>query len=262
MNFSLKFSLTILTFFIASFAISTNTYAADGYYYQLKLYHFKNQSQADRTEQYLQNAYVPALHKLGIKNVGVFKPVEGDTLGIRLYVLIPFRNYHESETIDQKLAKDADYLNAGKDYIDAAYDNAPYDRLEIILLKAFPKMLEPAVPNLTSKKEERVYELRSYESPTEKLNINKVAMFNDGDEVALFKRLNFNAAFYSEVIAGSHMPNLMYMTCFNNKADREKHWEAFVNDPHWKSLIADPIYQHNVSKNTIVFLHPAVYSDF
>jgi len=130
------------------------------------------------------------------------------------------------------------------------------------VLRAFPKMTEPDVPQLTANKTDRVYELRSYESPTEAFNLNKVKMFNDGNEVALFKRLGFNAVFYAEVLAGSHMPNLMYMTTFNSKQDRDKHWDTFGNDPEWKTLVALPQYQHNVSKAEIIFLHPAVYSDF
>ena len=87
-------------------------------------------------------------------------------------------------------------------------------------------------------------------------------MFNEGDEIGLFKKLNFNAVFYSEVIAGSHMPNLMYMTCFENKADRDAHWKSFVGDPFWKTLLAMPMYQHNVSHIDINFLRPTDYSDF
>jgi thioesterase domain-containing protein len=87
-------------------------------------------------------------------------------------------------------------------------------------------------------------------------------MFNVGDEINLFKRLGFNAVFYGEVIAGSHMPNLMYMTTFNNKEDRDKHWDAFGKDAYWKELVAKPEYQHNVSHADIIFLRPVEYSDF
>jgi hypothetical protein len=58
------------------------------------------------------------------------------------------------------------------------------------------------------------------------------------------------------------MPNLMYMTTFENKSDRDKHWDAFFASPEWKALIADQQYAHNVSKAEIIFLHPAEYSDF
>jgi hypothetical protein len=236
--------------------------AAEKYYYQIKIYHLKTQAQEDRLDQYLQNAYLPAMHRMGIKDVGVFKPVESDTSGKRVYVLTPFRTWSQLENVEEKLAADAQYVTDGKDYIDAAYNDALYTRLETIVLRAFPKMPEPAVPDLSAKKTDRVYELRSYESPTEKYNVNKVHMFNFGNEVALFKRLNFNAVFYAEVLAGSHMPNLMYMTTFNSKQDRDKHWDTFSNDPEWKTLVALPEYQHNVSKADILFLHPTAYSDF
>jgi hypothetical protein len=257
-RFKVHFGLLLLLVF----GLTHSVFAADGYYYQLKIYHLKTKTQEDHIDQYLQNAYLPALHKLGIKTVGVFKPVEQDTADKKVYVLVPFSSLKKLTTIDQELNADQQYLVNGKDYIDAGYQDAVFTRLETVILSAFPKMPAPAVPNLTSPKTERVYELRSYESPTEKYNINKVKMFNDGNEVALFKRLNFNAVFYAEVIAGSHMPNLMYMTTFNNKQDRDKHWETFSADAEWKALSARPEYQHNVSKNDIVFLHPTNYSDF
>ena len=118
------------------------------------------------------------------------------------------------------------------------------------------------LPKLTAAKNERVYELRSYESATEKIFANKVYMFNEGGEIDLFKRLNFNAVFYAEVIAGSHMPNLMYMTSFENKTDREAHWKNFVDSPEWKKLSTLPEYQNNVSHIDIMLLQPMEYSDF
>jgi len=247
---------------LAFICLATYANAAERYYYQIKIYHLKTQEQQRRLDNYLQNAYLPTLHRMGIKNVGVFTPVEIDSSEKRVYVLVPFRNWNELEGLDQKLTGDQQYLADGKDYIDAVYNNAVYTRVEIIVLKAFPKMLAPGVPDLSAAKVDRVYELRSYESPSEQYNVSKVHMFNDGNEVALFKRLNFNAVFYAEVLAGSHMPNLMYMTTFNSKQDRDKHWDAFSNDPEWKTLLAKPEYQHNVSKAEILFLHPAAYSDF
>jgi hypothetical protein len=115
---------------------------------------------------------------------------------------------------------------------------------------------------LTSAKNERVYELRSYESATEDLYRNKVEMFNEGGEITLFKRLNFNAVFYAEVISGKRMPNLMYMTTFDNMQSRDAHWKTFVDDPEWKKLSTMPNYQHNVSKADIMLLKPESYSDY
>jgi hypothetical protein len=231
-------------------------------YYQLKIYHYKNKDQEIRLDQYLQQAYVPAIHRAGIKQVGIFKLVTQQDSDKRIYVFTPFSSLDKLAGIEQLLQADAKYLADGKDYVEAEYKNAPYDRIESIILQAFPGMPSTAVPNLTAAKADRVYELRSYESATEKYNVNKVHMFNTGDEIGLFKRLGFNAVFYSEVISGSRMPNLMYMTTFNSKADRDKHWEAFGNDAQWKTLIAKDEYKNNVSHAEMIFLHPTDYSDF
>ncbi|MFN7116827.1 MAG: NIPSNAP family protein, partial [Saprospiraceae bacterium] len=117
------------------------------------------------------------------------------------------------------------------------------------------------LPALKSPKSERVYELRSYESATEKIYKNKVQMFNEGGEIVLFKDLNFNAVFYGEVISGAKMPNLMYLTTFENKADRDAHWKTFGEHPTWTKLKAMPEYQNNVSHIDITFLRPTDYSD-
>jgi NIPSNAP len=232
------------------------------YYYQLKVYHLKTRQQEEKLDHYLKDAYLPALHRAHISKVGVFRTLDEDTSGKRVYVLVPYTSLNELENTPARLAGDRQYLSDGKEYLEAAYNELPYERLQTIVLKAFPKWPAPTVPQLTANKPDRIYELRSYESPTENYNINKVKMFNDGGETALFERLNFNAVFYAEVMAGSRMPNLMYMTTFNSKEDRDKHWEAFSNDPQWKTLVASPEYQHNVSKADIIFVHPAEYSDF
>jgi hypothetical protein len=257
---SIVICLCMLTILIAS--LNARAISQRREYYQLKIYHYKNNGQEARLEQYLQHAYVPAIHRAGIKKVGIFKLVNQQDSDKRIYVFIPFSSLDKLAGIDGLLQTDATYLANGNDYIDADYKNAPYDRIESIILQAFPGMPSAAVPDLTAAKADRVYELRSYESATEKYNVNKVHMFNTGNEIGLFKRLGFNAVFYSEVISGSRMPNLMYMTTFNNKADRDKHWEEFKNDAQWKTLTAKNEYKNNVSHSEITFLRPTDYSDF
>ncbi|HTH54597.1 MAG TPA: NIPSNAP family protein [Cyclobacteriaceae bacterium] len=231
-------------------------------YFEFRTYRFKSLAQEERMEAYLQKALMPALHRLGMKKIGVFKPIDTDsTYGKKIFLFMAFSSLAEIEQLSGKLETDKQYLADGEDYINAPYDNPPYARFETTILKAFTGMPESAVPMLKSMVKERVYELRSYEGYTEKIYQNKVQMFNAGDEVGLFKRLGFNAVFYAEVIAGSTMPNLMYMTTFENQASRDQHWKAFGEDPQWKKLVAMPEYQHNVSKHVIYFLRPTSYSD-
>jgi hypothetical protein len=232
-------------------------------YYQVTIYHFKDAEQKKEIDDYLENALLPALHRLEIKNVGVFTPISNDTVtDKKIYIIIAIKSLEQVTDIPGKLLKDEAFQLAAKKYMDAVYTNPPFTRMENILLHAFPKAPVFNLPQLSGPKAERIYEFRSYESATEKLYHNKVQMFNDGGEVALFKRLNFNAAFYAEVIAGSSMPNLIYMTSFENMADRDAHWKTFSADPEWKKLSSDPMYQHNVSKADIILMKAAGYSDY
>ncbi len=231
-------------------------------YYQIKVYHLKNDAQVQRVEDYLQKAFLPGMHKAGITNIGVFKPIQKDTADRRIYVVVPYPSMAEIPFIEEGMFQDKKFLAAAADYVNAAHNDPPYQRLEVVLLKAFshqPRMQKPA---LKGPRDQRVYELRSYEGHTEKIFQNKVKMFNEGGEVALFKRLGFNAVFYGEVIAGSRMPNLMYMTTFENQAARDEHWKAFGADAEWKKLSSMPEYQNNVSKINIHFLRPTSYSDY
>ncbi len=233
-------------------------------YYQLKEYLLKTEYQVKIMDEYLEIALLPALHKIGLQNIGVFKPIENETDSLRsIYVFITFSSLNQFAELETKLANDKQYEKAGSAYINAANDNPPYLRIESTLLKAFEGMLEPRIPPFTNAKRERVYELRSYESPTEKFYANKVDMFNAGGELLLFDELEFNAVFYAEVISGSTMPNLMYMTSFTDMESRVSHWKTFGSSPGWKAIKSKPEYKvKNMNKAIIKLLYPTDYSDY
>ncbi|MGR3811807.1 NIPSNAP family protein [Jiulongibacter sp. NS-SX5] len=253
--------LAVLTLALCFALISSfKAFARD--FYQIKIYSISSSEQEKVIDQYLEHAYLPALHRQGIESVGVLKPrTETDDAGKKIYVLVPLTSMDQVLEIEEKLASDQIYQKAGAAYINAPHDKAPFDRIESIILRAFVDAPQMNLPKLNGPKSERFYELRSYEGPTEKKYVNKVDMFNAGGEVALFSDLDFNAVFYGEVISGSHMPNLMYMTTFENRADRDAHWKKFVDSPVWTKLKNDPNYQNNVSKNTQYYLYPTEYSD-
>jgi NIPSNAP len=263
---SFKKTLSKIILFALIILIGQTTYAKPPKreFYEIKIYTLKNKEQENRVDQFLKDAYIPAMHRMGITKVGVFKPVAADTgsFGKLIYVITPLKSQNHILNIANKLDADMAFQNAGSDYLNAKFNLAPYARFETIILQAFSDAPNMILPNLSGPKSERIYELRSYEGHTEKIYQNKVKMFNAGGEVKLFKKLNFNAVFYGEVITGSHMPNLMYMTTFENKADRDEHWKAFSSAPEWTALKTDAQYQNNVSKNTQYFLFPTDYSDF
>ena len=227
------------------------------------VYKYSNSRQEEVLDTYLKNALLPALHRNGIAKAGVFKAVANDTAALKtIYVLIPAAKLEVLTKLNEKLEADKDYVAAAAGYSDAKYKSPAYDRMEIILLRSFAMAPLPEVPQLTAAKKDRIYELRSYESASEVIFKSKVHMFNEGDEIGIFKKLNFNAVFYSEVMAGSKMPNLMYMTSFENMDDRNAHWKAFGSDTAWVKLKSLPQYQNNVSHIDITFLRGVEYSDF
>jgi hypothetical protein len=251
-----KLSLIIL-FVFATGAILT---ARD--YYQIKVYNLKDKAQETVVDNYLKDAFLPALHKAGVKKVGVFKPVASDpTAGQKIFVFIPLKDLGQIEKLEIALQKDAAYQNAGASYINAPFDNPPYQRMESILLKAFSSQPDFFAPKFSTPKSEQIFELRSYQSATEKIYHKKVEMFNEGGESEIFKKIGANAVFYGEVLSGSEMPNLMYMTSYENMKSNEEHWKTFRDHPDWKKLSGMEEYKNTVSKITKYMLFPADYSD-
>lgn len=229
-------------------------------YYQLRIYTLVQQGQSAVMDEYLRAAFVPALHRAGIENIGVFKLISPrDSL---LMVLIPFHSLEQFGNLEDMLLKDQEYREAAREFLDAPHDRPPYDRMESILLDAFDEMPEMAVPGHITPRRDRVYELRSYEGPTEAYYHRKVEMFNEGGEVAIFRKLGFQPVFFGSVISGASMPNLMYMTTFQDAASQEKLWETFRGHPDWTAIKDLEQYRNTVSHIDRILLYPADYSDF
>lgn len=251
----------------ALFLISTMNVFSAGHtkqqYYEIKIYRVADKTQEAKVDGFLKDAYLPALHRAGIPVIGVFKPVEADTaFGKMVYVLIPFKTVDQFMAIAGQLEKDKVFSEAGKSFIEAPYNEPAFKRYESIFLKAFmnfPQFVAPKFSNATS---ERIYELRSYESATEAKAAKKIEMFNQGGEIDIFKKLNFNPVFWGEVLLGSHMPNLMYMTTFADMKTHDEQWKAFGATDEWKKLSGMEQYKNTVSRVSSYLLHPTSYSDF
>jgi hypothetical protein len=232
-------------------------------YYVIQIFHCSSNNQVATIDRYLKNTLLPYLHTVGIAKVGVFAPIDNDTaIDKRLFVWIPLTSINEIEALEQKIEKLDPMGNDPLIHLENTDSSLPYNRIEKILTRAFK--LQPnyvSKTNLT-KSSNRLYEYRSYESPTENMLLRKMHMFNEGGEIEMFDRLNFNPIFYSKVIAGSRMPNLIYMTSFNNMNERNERWKAFFNDPVWKKIAVDPAYLKSVNKSETVLMSARDYADF
>ena len=241
-------------------AVQSETLETD--YFELKIYHLDSQDQVSQLDSYLKDALLPAKHRAGIQNIGVFKPVESLNEELNyLVVLTPFSSLEEFEKLPKLLQEDQEYLQAGQAYIDAAFDAAPYARIESMLMRSFSATPKMALPELSTPRSERVYELRSYEAATEKLYELKVEMFNEG-ESALFQDLKFNPVFFAEVLSSAHMPHLVYMTTHADTTAQGKNWDAFRVHPEWERMKNLERYQNTVSHIDKYLLYPTEYSDY
>lgn len=256
-------STIILTLLLALF-FSPNLNAQDKKeYYQLKTYTIKNDTQEQLVDTYLEKAFLPSLKRYGINTVGVFKLHTSKFIKAdKIYVLIPFTSLLQFEALEDFLLKDKAHLIDGKTYLEAAHDKAPYENINSVVMRAFSEMPKIVPTKIEGPRANRVYELRSYESPTEAAYKNKVHMFNEGGEVALFDSLGFNAVFYAEVISGDRMPNLMYMTTFSSMDKRDELWKTFFTSDKWTTLKSDDFYKNNMKKADIMLLYPTSYSDY
>jgi hypothetical protein len=240
------------------FGFTAHGLPAEKEIYQLRIYSLAQPWQQEVMDRYLRDAFMPALYRAGIEKVGVFKLIEPrDSL---LVVLIPFSSLEQFGTLGSVLARDEKYTRSASEFFSAQHDRPPYDRMESILLEAFDEMPSMAVPEHATPGKERVYELRSYEGPTEAYYHRKVEMFNQGGETDIFKRLGFQPVFFGSVISGARMPNLMYMTSFSNAVSQEALWNAFRTDPHWIAIKDLEKYSNTVSHIDRFLLYPAEYS--
>ena len=171
-------------------------------FYELRVYTLKNETQQKLVEDYFRNAAIPALNKIGSKNIGVFteQQPEGQT---KLYAIIPFNSVDDFIKVTDKLAQDAAYLKAGAAYLNAPATDPAYDRIESSFMKAFANMPRIELPE----KKSRMFELRRYESHSEMAGKKKIEMFNDAGEIAIFKRVGLTPVFFGETIIGEMRPN-------------------------------------------------------
>jgi hypothetical protein len=222
-------------------------------FYELRIYSLKSQQQQKLVETYLKDALIPALNKLGSKAVGIFSELK-PAMQTKIYALIPYNSWDDFIRVEDKLATDNDYLQAGAPYLNAPATDPAYERIESSLLSAFihmPKMQAP-------EQKPRIFELRRYEHASESAGKKKLEMFNDAGEIDIFKRLGFNPVFFGETLIGEKRPNLIYMITFDDMAAHDSHWKAFGSDPEWKKISAIPDYADAklVSHITSTLLQP------
>ena len=207
-------------------------------YYQLRRYNLASGPQSRMTEDYFAKALLPALGRMGMGPAGAFQLEIGPETP-QFYLLVPGTSADALVNLDSRLAKDDDFLKLASPYWNATAAAPAFQRIETSLLIAFegwPKITPPAS---AAKKGKRIFQLRTYESPSNFEHIRKVEMFHNG-EFEYFQRSGCHPVFFGDTLIGSRMPCLTYMLSFEDTAALDEGWVKFRNDPDWKKLSADP----------------------
>ncbi len=212
-----------------------------------------------RFTDFVRDAAIPALNRAGVKTVGVFTGKYGPDQST-LYLLLPHDSFESLALLSSRLLDDAEFRKAGAGIVDAPIADPAYVRLEASLMLAFKNMPKVEVPTGLLKTDSRIYEVRIYESHGVKTGKKKVEMFNEGGEIAIFKKTGLVPVFFGETLIGPMMPNLHYMLVFESMDARDKGWAVFGKDPDWLKLRGDAQYADTVSNITDLILSPAAYS--
>ena len=228
-------------------------------YYELRLYHTLLGSKKNVLNDFLRDATIPALNRLGIGPVGVFNVMYGQS-SPTVYVLMPHKSLESVATVSAQLLDDAEFQKAGASFLNSPLSDPGFVRINSSLMKAFDDMPRLEVPPGTAENKPRIFELRTYESHSLIAAKKKIDMFNKGGEIQIFKNTGLQPVFFGETLVGPQIPNLMYMLAFDDMDMRNKSWDTFRKDPAWLKLRQNPIYKDTVSNISDIILRPASYS--
>jgi hypothetical protein len=229
-------------------------------YFELRKYQQQSGPQTKLLQNYLSDALIPALNRMGFTPIGVFNLDLGQQ-GPATYVLIPSDKLESLVTTELQLAKDEQFLKTAAPFWSAPASSPAFVRVESQLMLAFEGWPQVTVPSVTAQHGKRVFQLRTYESPSQQDHVRKVEMFNAG-EFQIFEKAGFWNVFFADTLIGPRQPQLTYMVGFPELADIDVKWDAFRNHPDWKKLSAEARYSFEpiVSNIDSLILRPATFS--
>jgi hypothetical protein len=237
-------------------AIPAAAQSSEQLYYEFSRYELVSNAARKNFETFWEKAAIPAFNRLGIKPIGLFRSKYGSH-GLDYYVLVPHPSLASFETAWDKIAADADYQSAGKGLIDPAMNEPLYYRCETSLMKAFKELPRLEIADHVKSAQDRLFELRIYESHNRHKGKLKVEMFNEGGEIALFQEMGLNPVMFGETLAGPNMPNLTYILGFESIEEHDKAWDTFRTSDGWSKMKVNPRYADTVSSVTDIILSPA-----
>lgn len=241
-------TLKVLFAIVASMMLTNELLAAEQQVLELRRYTLVDRAAEEKLDAYLENALIPALERQGLGPIGVFDQPEGaETDSVEVLLLIVGPSADAVTGAAAKLQSDEEYLRAAKEYLEIPADKPIVKRVQSELLVSFEKWPKVTPSDQQKAGKPRLFELRTYESPTEHLGNLKVEMFNQG-ELDIFLDCGIQPVFMGQALIGSQTPNLTYMTVYDGSEMRDECWKKFLEHPQWTKLKEVKRYLGTVSK--------------
>lgn len=225
---------------------------------ELRTYTLVDEAAEARLDAYLEAALLPALERQGLGPIGVFdrapakdddanKQEDSEAKAVQVLLVIPGPNVEAVTSAAEKLSSDDNYQKAAADYLSTPAAQPLVKRIRSELLMSFNCWPTVTVSAQKRDGKPRLFEMRVYESPTENFGDLKVEMFNAG-EVPIFLDCKIAPVFMGQALIGDLMPNLTYMTVYDNEEQLQAAWKRFIEHADWQVLKGVEKYQGTVSK--------------
>jgi len=233
------------------FVIKSEAQVNDGQIQEWRVYNFQMGGSAARLDRLMTDILLPLYKDMGVE-VGCFRE-NNQNSPVAYYYLFVYPSFDAYLKANDILLKNSAFVAAMKE--DAAAARPMFFRYDSYLCRPFE-----AWKKITPVAGKTIFEWRKYDSANIEAGTRKVDMFNK-EEIAVFVECGVNPFSFGQIIAGKDMPGLIYVTHFNDMADRDASWAKFNAHPEWQRMRAAPEWANaTISNNRIVFLTPLPYS--
>ena len=237
---------------LAAGAATAESASDENQIYELRCYklRYSKANQYQRLTEFLESEHLPMAERIGLVQ-GYFRVTLGEFTP-RVYTVAAYDSLADMGA--KMAAKRADKAWSAAAEAFGAHEQAPFDRVESWLLRAFDGMQSIEVPDVPEKP--RAYDLRIYEQETFRDTREKMRMFNE-EEIQIFRDCGINPLFFGETIVGSHMPSLAYMSHYADMDARSEAWSTFGGSDAWNRIKNHPGWSNADIVSTVSNIHLA-----
>ncbi|MCM8532987.1 MAG: NIPSNAP family protein [Lentisphaeraceae bacterium] len=249
----------LMTMLVLGSSCSTLSYD-EHEYYEYRVYKVSSADKQKSVLSFLEKAYVPALKRMGLSRIGVFKNAK-NSQDYDVHMVIPFTGLAQYTQRSDYLINDISFRDDAKSFFAISKADPAYSRVDSSFFKSFSSIPFIELPKESINKKKRVFELRVYESHNDEKAALKRDMFNVDHETQLMRDLGMDPVFFGECLSGKNYPNLTYMLSAGSLEENKKYWQTFINSPRWAKMKSIEKYKGTVSKIEKIFLIPTPFSD-